>query len=260
MRIETISISNIKGIKPMSIKLNNGTNIVKGKGKSIFFDTITSLLTKGVKDSISHKSKILLRLYFDEEDDIEEDLKPYTVIYMKGNKVLMNDIEVDNVGLSLHYYPNSRVYSCDWDEIKERLIRYEYLYLLSVKHGWKHSHYFPTLEKHLNYFYPDMKLIGVNSTSRTSFLINNKGYEYEITNLSMEEKSLLYLLIESLYWHNSTVFIDDIELNLSSNTLSKLIDLLPQICPNTQFIISTKSDIPSIPYINLNNMGLLSDI
>ncbi|MCA9048614.1 MAG: AAA family ATPase [Planctomycetaceae bacterium] len=112
--------------------------------------------------------------------------------------------------------------------------------------------YIPDLERRLNAVFPGRRFAGSaprqNGGGRGArdfyFLLEHEGQTYDIAEMSSGEQAVFPLIYEfvRLDISRSIVLIDELELHLHPPEQQRLLNALPKLGPDCQFIVSTHSE------------------
>jgi predicted ATPase len=111
---------------------------------------------------------------------------------------------------------------------------------------------FAELNRRFNEVFPGKRLVGAAPKRNPSQVLEDEdfwlrddrsGMEYELANMSAGERSILPILIDFANWNidNSIILIDEVELHLHPPLQQVLMDALPKLGKNNQFILTTHS-------------------
>lgn len=107
------------------------------------------------------------------------------------------------------------------------------------------------LEKSYSKVFVGRKMVGselhrdINDLDKTNpFMFNDGKKDYELAEISAGERAILPILINFAYVNinNSIIIIDEVELHLHRPLQKLLVDILPRLGRNNQFIFTTHSD------------------
>ena len=113
------------------------------------------------------------------------------------------------------------------------------------------KNYIPDLESRFQKVFPDRRFLGTapkgsegsSGVNDTYFLLQSGSKVYDLAEMSSGEQAIFPLLYEfvRLDVGNSIVLIDELELHLHPPEQQRLLNALPALGPNNQFIITTHS-------------------
>ena len=111
------------------------------------------------------------------------------------------------------------------------------------------QNFYENLENNYKKAFPNRSFIGAtpdfsNPFAPAEFLLYDGKNEYELAEMSAGERAIFPLLVDfSLNnINNSIIIIDEIELHLHPPLQQALVDLLPRLGRNNQFILTTHSE------------------
>lgn len=146
----------------------------------------------------------------------------------------------------------------DIENLRKKLISWEFFDQKMQKKGFQlregQRNHYQDLSKIYHTFFPEHEFVGAVPESNQDnylnisdwFYIENKeqGLQYELSEMSAGERALFPLIMDFANWNinNSIVLIDEAELHLHPPLQQTLIETLPKLGKNNQFIITTHSN------------------
>ena len=181
-----------------------------------------------------------------------------TISYYDGNKSLFND-----VGKAYWYTEERNTLSFNKengdqlteDKLRQFLIGIYLFHDRRLRERWDlredQRDIFEDLQRYFQAVFPNRSFVGPAPRANAAdafetnwFMLSDGVNQYEISEMSAGERAIFPILVDFANWkiNNSIILIDEIELHLHPPLQQALLNALPSLGVNNQFIISTHSD------------------
>jgi predicted ATPase len=141
------------------------------------------------------------------------------------------------------------------EEIRQVLSSWNRFHNDKTRFNWElkagQRDFYEILENNYKALFPNRSFKGIlpvmdprKLLAQPHFILSDGQGEYEISEMSAGERVIFPILIDFANWNinNSIIIIDELELHLHPPLQQALVDLLPRLGKNNQFIITTHSE------------------